>query len=181
MRKLIYLINVTIDGIADHNAVIADDELHDFYTNLLGTVDTVLFGLKTYKLMVSFWPNASSDPNTTKSELAFAEKFNSISKIVFSKTLLKAEWNNTTLVKNDIVEEVKKLKQQSGGNLSIGGISTALTLANAGLIDEFWFLVQPIIVGVGRQLFEGINTRHDLKFIESQKLKSGVIALHYEK
>lgn len=181
MRKLIYSINVTIDGVADHTAVIADDELHDFYTDLLGTVDIVLFGRKTYQLMESFWPVADQDPRTTKSMIRFADKFNSISKIVFSKTLDKAAWNNTTLIKENAVEEVSKLKQQTGKHLSVGGISLASALMKAGLIDEYWFLVQPIISGKGRQLFEEMNTRHDLQLLDTIKFNSGVTALHYKK
>ncbi|MGE5812546.1 MAG: dihydrofolate reductase family protein, partial [Ignavibacteria bacterium] len=125
MRKIIWAINVTLDGFADHTAMIADDELHYFYANLLNTVDTELFGRKTYELLESFWPTAYEDTRSTKGMIEFAHKINSMPKIVFSKTLDKAEWNNTRLVKEDAIGEVLKLKGQEGKNLSIGGISLA--------------------------------------------------------
>ncbi len=188
MRKLIYEINITIDGCAGHTTVIADNELHDFFTNLLDETGTVLFGRKTYELMVDFWPNAKNDPQSTESMIKFADKYNSINKIVFSGSLDKAHWNNTILNKGNAVEEVRKLKQQPGKSLSIGGISLASSLMKAGLIDEFWFLVHPIVSGKGRKLFsqsdgspEGLNERTDLKLIESIIFKSGVVAINYKK
>lgn len=137
MKKLIFAINITIDGFADHTAVIADDEPHDFYTNLLNDADTLLFGRKTYQLMESYWPQAQNDPQATKSMIEFANKINSLPKIVFSKTLHTAEWSNTKIVEENIVEEVQKLKNQygfsqTGDNLlegvkdSTGGFTTVL-------------------------------------------------------
>jgi dihydrofolate reductase len=181
LRKLIFAVNVTIDGFADHTAVIADDELHDFYTNLLSTVDIVLFGRKTYQLLESYWPKAPEDPNATKSMTEFANKINSLPKIVFSKTLDKAGWNNTRLIKGNIIDEVLKLKEQSGKSLSIGGLSIASTFMKHGLIDEYWFLVQPIILGRGKRLFEGITDRISLKLVDEKTFNSGVVVFHYKK
>lgn len=179
MRKLILSINVSLDGFADHTVAIADDELHDFYTNQLDTIDTVLFGRVTYQLMESFWPHAPEDPQSTESEIAFANKINAVPKIVFSKTLQNATWNNTRLVKGDLVEEAKKLKQGNGKNISVGGLSIIQTLANLSLIDEYWLLVQPLVVGKGRRLFDGIDHQLDLKLVDTQTFKSGVVVLHY--
>jgi len=181
MRKIIFAINITIDGFANHTAVIADDALHDFYTDLLSTIDTVLFGRKTYQLLESYWPNAPDDPQATKSMIEFAHKINSIPKIVFSKTLDKATWNNTRLVKENMVEEILKLKNQPGNNLSIGGLSIASHLTKLGLIDEYFFLVQPIILGTGTPLFGNLNDRIDLKLIDTKIFCSGVVAKHYQK
>ena len=163
MRKVIFSINVTIDGFADHTAVIADSELHEFYAGLLDNADVILFGRKTYELMVSFWPNAREDPRSTKSMIKFADKFNSISKVVFSKTLNDVIWNNTRLAKNDLINEFLNMKKQEGTNISIGSLSIASQLMKLGLIDEYWFLVQPIVLGNGKQLFESLNERIDLK------------------
>ncbi len=180
-RKIIFAINVTIDGFADHTAVIADDELHDFYTDLLNTVDIVLFGRKTYQLLESFWPIAYEDPGSTKSMLKFADKINSMPKIVFSNTLNEVHWNNTSLVKGNMVEEILKLKNQPGNNLSIGGLSIASHLTKLGLIDEYFFLVQPIILGTGTPLFGNLSDRVDLKLIDTKIFYSGVVAKHYQK
>ena len=179
-RKLIWAINVTIDGFADHTAVIADDELHDFHTDLLGNVDIVLFGRKTYQLMESYWPVAPEDPAATKSMFKFANTINSIPKIVFSKTLQKVAWNNTRLIREKITEEVRKLKQQPGNSLSIGGITITSNFMKLGLIDEYWFLVQPIILGTGKHLVEGIQDQHNLKLADTKVFNSGVVALHYK-
>jgi dihydrofolate reductase len=181
MRKIIFVINVTIDGFADHTAVIADDELHDFYTNLLKTVDIMLYGRKTYELMESFWPEAHLDPKSTKSMVNFANEINAMQKIVFSTTLTEVTWNNTRLVKENMLQEIRKLKKQEGKFIAIGGLSIASVLAEEGLIDEFWFLIQPIILGMGKPLFTGLKNRINLVHAETKLLKSGVVAVHYYK
>lgn len=199
MRKLIFAINITIDGYADHTSGIADDELHDFYANLLGTVDIVLFGRKTYQLIESYWSKAPSDPQATKSMIEFANKINSLPKIVFSRTLDKISlsseaatmegWKNTKLIKENMLEEVLKLNEQSGNNISVGGISIASTFMKRDLIDECWFLVQPIVLGGGRRLFsqrdgmpEKLNHyNRQLELVDTDKFKSGVVVLHYKK
>ncbi len=179
MRKLIFSIHISLDGFADHTVAIADDEMHDFYAHQLDTLDTVLFGRVTYQLFESFWPLAPTDPQLTKSVVEFAYKINAIPKIVFSNTLDHAGWNNTKLVKGNMVNEVIKLKNQDGKNMSVGGISTAQALMKESLIDEFWFCVHPVIVGNGRRLFDGLNDRHDLKLVDAKTFHSGAVVLHY--
>ncbi|MFW9867640.1 MAG: dihydrofolate reductase family protein [Candidatus Thorarchaeota archaeon] len=181
MRKLLAAINVSLDGYADHEIAIADDELHDFYTDLLNNVDIILFGRVTYKLMESYWPIAPNDPEATASMIKFAHKINNMPKIVFSKTLEKVEWYNTKLIHDDIIKEVKKLKQQSGKSLSVGGISVIQALTNEGLIDDYWILVQPIIIGKGKLLFDGIDQTIKLRLINTKNFKSGVVVLHYQR
>lgn len=180
MRKLIWAINATIDGFTDHTALIADDELHNFHADLLGTVDIILFGRKTYQLMESYWPNAPEDPKATKSTIRFADRINGMSKILFSKTLNKVTWNNTKLIKENITDEVLKLKEQPGNGISIGSISIASHFMKPGMIDEYWFLVQPVILGRGKHLVEGIQDRHNLELLDTKSLKSGIVVLHYQ-
>lgn len=179
MRKLIFSINISLDGFADHTVAIADDELHKFYTDQLNTLDTVLFGRVTYQLFESYWPTAPGDPNATKSMVEFAHKINALPKIVFSKSLQGAGWNNTQLVKGDAVEEIINLKQGIGKSMSVGGIRLAQSLMKLSLIDEYWLLVQPIIVGEGRRLFAGESDRRDLKLVDTKSFHSGVVVLHY--
>lgn len=181
MRKLIYDINVTTDGIADHTAVIADDELHDFYAELLDNAGIVLFGRKTFKLLEDFWPAADKDPRSTKSMLRFADKINNIQKIVFSQTLNEVTWANSILVNSDAIEEIKKLKNGSGKDMFIGGISLASALMRQKLIDEFLFLLHPIIAGSGRRLWEGLEESCELKLVETRRFNSGTLVLHYLK
>jgi dihydrofolate reductase len=172
-------VNVSLDGCADHRMGIADDELHDFATEFLGRVDAALFGRVTYELMASYWPVAPGDPSATKSVIEFANRINAMPKIVFSKTLEKAEWHNTRLVREDAVEEVKRLKEEPGGDLSVGGLSLATALMGEGLIDEHWLLIHPVVWGKGKRLFEGLNVRRNLKFVDTRTFRSGVVVLHY--
>ena len=184
MRKIIFSINTTIDGFADHTAGIADAELHDFFADFLVDIDVVLLGRKTYEMMADYWPHAAEDPRSTKSEIRFADKYNAVPKIVFSKTLKEVNWNNTRLSKGNMIEEVLKLRQSpSGGskNIAAGSLSIASALAEKNLIDEYWFLFHPVILGKGKQLLEGLNNKINLKLIETKNFGSGVIAAHYEK
>jgi len=180
MRKVIFAVNITITGSADHTDVIADDELHDFYTDLLNDVDLVLFGRKTYQLLESFWPNAQTDARSTKSMLRFADKINSLHKIVLSKTLTKVCWNNSEVLKGNLREKILALKRQKGKNISIGGLSVATELTKLGLIDDYWFLVQPIFSVYNKQIFDGLNKVAKLKLVDTKTFNSGVVVLHYQ-
>ncbi len=177
MRKLVFSINISLDGFADHTLFVPDDTLHDFYTEQLERQAAVLFGRVTYQLFESYWPNAPADPQSTQSLLQFARQINAMPKIVFSKTLREAGWNNTRLVTGDMIEEVRRLKQETGGSLLVGGISLIQTFLNLGLIDEYWLLIHPGIAGRGRRLFDGV-TRSEHKLIDAAHFKSGVMALH---
>jgi len=180
MRKLVLSINVSLDGFADHTVTVApDDELHFFYRHLLDETDIALFGRVTYQLMEGYWPHAHQDPKATKGMLDFADKFNAIPKIVFSRTLKKAEWNNTRLVRDGMVDEVIRLKQEPGKSISLGGISISQEFMRRGLIDEYWLVVQPIVVGEGKRLFDHLNGSISLRLVDTRVFGSGVVVLHY--
>ncbi len=154
MRNVVFAINITIDGCCGHELVVADDELHEYYTGLLRDSDIEIFGRNTYHLMYPFWHDVAMNQSELKAINEFASVFDSIPKIVFSTTLKSVEWNNTTLLRSNLQEEIVKLKQQPGKNISIGGLSIASQLAQFGLIDEYRFLIQPIVAGKGPRLFE---------------------------
>jgi dihydrofolate reductase len=179
MRKLVFSINISLDGFADHTVAIADDELHDCFSGLLDNTGIELFGRVTYQMMESYWPYAHDDPVASMSTLNFADKFNSIPKIVFSGTLEKAEWNNTTLIRSNALEYVAGLKETEGKDLFIGGIELAGSFMSHDLIDEYWLLVHPVVAGKGRRLFESVNEKLKLRLVESMVFKPGVVALHY--
>jgi dihydrofolate reductase len=179
MRKLVFSMNVSLDGFADHEVALADDELHDFATDLLDTQEMVLFGRVTYQLFESYWPVAPEDPQATKSMVEFSRKINAMPKIVFSNTIPGASWNNTRLVRGDAVEEVKRLKEEDGKSLAVGGISLIQSCMNLGLIDEYWLLVQPLLWGKGKRLFAGVMGRHGQRLLEMTTFRSGVVILHY--
>lgn len=180
MRKLVFAINITIDGFADHTAGIADDELHDFFTNFLDSIDVSLMGRKTYQLMESYWPKAHEDPNASKSTIDFADKFNAMNKIVFSNTLTEVKWKNSRLASKSLLEVVSGLKNQNGKNISAGSLSIANQLFNASLIDEFWFLIHPVVLGKGKKLFDVLEMKSQLQLIDIKKFNSGVVVLHYK-
>ena len=180
MRKLVFAINITIDGFADHTAGIADDELHNFFTNFLDTIDVTLMGRKTYQLMENYWPKAHEDPNATKSTIDFANKFNAMNKIVFSSTLTEVKWKNSRLASESLLNVVSDLKNQNGKNISAGSLSITNQLLNANLIDEFWFLIHPVVLGKGKKLFDELNIKSQFQLIDIKKFNSGVVVLHYK-
>ena len=183
MRKLIYAINLTLDGCCDHTKGIAGEDVHEFFTELLHTADTFLYGRKTYELMVPFWPDvAKSNAAETKSMKEFADAFVAVKEIiVFSTTLTKSPDEKTRIVKGDLRDEVMKLKQQPGKPILAGGVDLPSQLIQLGLVDEFQFVVQPVLVGEGRRLLEGIQLQENVKFLDSTVLQSGSIVLRYGK
>jgi dihydrofolate reductase len=181
MRKVIFAINITINGFADHTAMIADAEVHNYFSDMLDDADVILFGRKTYQLMESYWPNAWNDSGSTESEKRFADKINSIKKIVFSDTLKIVDWQNSVLSEKDPVTTVSELKRQEGKIISVGSLSIASQLFKENLIDEFWFAIHPVVSGNGPRLFDGIDINTELKFVDSKKLNSGVVVIHYHK
>jgi dihydrofolate reductase len=180
MRKLIASINITLDGFCDHTAVIADDELHLVASDLLKSVDAVLFGRVTYQLMESSWPPIVKKPTGQKSVDEFAVLIDNIPKIVFSRTLKNVEWKNTRLVKAGLKEEVIRLKQQPGRSLLAGSPGIIIELMQLGLIDEYQLCVHPIILGNGLPLFKNTGDRINLKLLKTRTFSSGAITLYYE-
>ena len=184
MRKLIFAINITLDGCCDHDKVKADDETLEFFTDLMRDVDLQVFGRKTYELMVPYWPDIAKNPaGETKATIDFARAFVSVNKIVFSQTLEGVEGDNTRIVRANLRGEILKLKQEQGKNMIVGGINVSSQLIALGLVDEFCFVVSPIVAGKGRRLLEGASLpeKLQLKLVESKIFKSGCVALRYLK
>jgi dihydrofolate reductase len=183
MRNLIFSINMTLDGCCDHTKTIGDEEILEYFTHLMRDVDLLVFGRKTYQLMVPYWPDVAKSHSTSKASNEFADTFNSINKIVFSQSLDSAEGQNTRIVRSKLQDEILKLKQEQGKNILTGGVSIPSQLIELGLVDEYRFVVQPIVAGEGRRLSEGIclQERLQLKLVESKIFKSGCVALHYLK
>jgi len=182
MRNVIFAINITIDGCCDHTSTIADEELLEYYTHLMRDVDLLVFGRKTYELMVPYWPDVAKDQSATKAENEFARTFDSSNKIVFSRSLDSAE-GNTRIVRTKLQDEILKLKQEPGKNILAGGVNIPSQLIELGLVDEYRFVVQPILAGEGRRLLEGVSLpeKLQLKLVESKPFKSGCVALRYLK
>ena len=186
MKKVIFAINTTLDGVVDHMKIgPPDQETGEYFIRLTRDTDTLLYGRKTYQLMVPYWPDVAKNPSgqsTARDE--FAQAFNAVDKIiVFSQSLDSAEGEKTRIVRTSLHDEVLKLKQGQGKNIMTGGVTLASQLAELGLIDEYHFAVHPIIAGEGRRLFEGVNLQEklQLKLVESKTFKSGCVVLHYLK
>jgi dihydrofolate reductase len=181
MRKVIYAINLTLDGCCDHTKVIGDDEILEFHTQLLREADVLVFGRKTYELMVPYWPEVAKNLSETKASIEFARQFDSMKKMVFSRSLNGAADANTRMVHGDLRDEIVKLKQESGKSILVGGVEIPSQLVELGLVDEFYFVVQPIVAGEGRRLFDRVSLRErlPLKLVDSKILKSGCVALRY--
>ena len=180
MRKVTFAINITLDGYCGHESGIADDELHEYFTGLLRDSGVEIFGRNTYHLMYPYWHDVAVNQSETEVINEFARTFDTMSKIVFSTTLKSVEWNNTTLLHSNLREEIMKLKGQPGKNISIGALSIASQVAEWDLIDEYHFVVHPIIAGAGPRLFESVKNR-TLNLIGQKTFGSGVVALHYKK
>ena len=181
MRNVIFAINITLDGCCDHTKGIVDDETLEYHTQLLREVGLLVFGRKTYQLMVPYWPDVAKDQSATKADNEFAKAFVSTNKIVFSRSLDSAEDKNTGIVRTNLHDEILKLKQEQGKNILVGGVDIPSQLTELGLVDEFRFVVQPIVVGEGRRLLEGVSLPEKLqiKLVESKIFKSGCVALRY--
>ena len=183
MRNLIYAINLTIDGCCDHTKIIPDDDTFEYFIELTRDADLQVFGRKTYQLMVPYWPDVAKDQSATKADREFAEAFVSLNKLVFSRSLASGEDGNTRIVRTNLHDEIVKVKQQPGKNILVGGVDIPSQLIQLGLIDEYRFMVSPVIVGEGRRLLEGVSLpeRLRLKLVESKNFKSGCVALRYLK
>ena len=183
MRNLIFAINLTLDGCCDHTKLSGSDEVLDYHRELLADVDVLLYGRKTYELMVPFWPDiAKNHSGETRATNEFAQAFASVNNIVvFSRTLDRAEGENTRIVRSGLQDEILRLKQESGKSILTGGVSIPSQLIELGLVDEFRFVVQPIVVGEGRRLFDDLSLpeKLQLRLVESKILASGYVALRY--
>jgi dihydrofolate reductase len=184
MRNVIYAINITLDGCCDHTKQLADEEVHEYFTNLMRDVDLLVFGRKTYQLMVPYWPDvAKNHSGDTKAENDFAQAFASKTLVVFSQSLDRAGDKNTRIVRTNPRDEILELRREQGKNILLGGVAVPSQLIELGLVDEFRFVVQPIIAGEGRRLLEGVSLQEkfQLKLVESKIFKSGCVALRYLK
>ena len=181
MRKVILFNMMTLDGFFEgpgrsldwHNV---DAEFNTFAIDQLEAADMLMFGRVTYEMMAAYWPT----PAAMGDDPVVAEKMNTIPKLVFSRTLAQAEWSHTRLVKTDAAAEVSKQKEQSGKDILIfGSARLAATLTAPGLIDEYRVIINPVILGGGTPLFQGIHQKLNLKLLQARTFGSGNVLLYY--
>ncbi|MFZ1917056.1 MAG: dihydrofolate reductase family protein [Terriglobales bacterium] len=184
MRNVIYAINVTIDGCCDHTKFNPDEETFDYFIRLLrDEAGLLVYGRKTYQLMVPYWPDIAKSQSETKADIEFGQAFVSKKLVVFSRSLDSAADKNLRIVRTNLRDEILKLKQEPGKNILVGGVDIPSQLIELGLVDEYRFVVMPTIVGEGRRLMEGVSLpeKLQLKLVESKTFKSGCVALRYLK
>ncbi len=187
MRKIVSSMHISLDGFAggphgEIDWIKVDEELFNFLTPITEQADTALYGRVTYRMMEEYWPTAAERPAATKHDREHSRWYNSVMKIVLSKTLHPSDVRNTIIVSEDIPKIINTIKQGTGKNiLMFGSPSAAQTLMQHNLIDEYWLFVNPIILGNGIPMFANFKNSIHLKLREAKVFSSGVICLHYEK
>src|SRR5260221_7568046 len=180
MRKIFLFNLITLDGYFegpnhDISWHMVDEDFNKFAIEQLDDIGTIIFGRVTYEMMASFWPTdlAKDDPETAK-------LMNEASKIVVSTTLEKADWQNTRLIKDNVKNELQKLKESNGKDIAVFGSSKlAVSLIEMGLLDEVRVIVNPIILGEGTTLLKGIKNKVNLKLTKSQTFGNGNVMMFY--
>jgi dihydrofolate reductase len=185
MRKVIYMTSISVDGYieaarGDPSWMFPDEQLHRHFNELESSIDTHLYGRRMYELMAAYWPTADEKPSAPAYEVEYARIWKSVPKIVFSRTLHRVDWNSR-LVKGDALEEVARLKEHPGKDMSIGGAGLASTLGEGGLIDEYRLYIVPIILGGGKPMFRELCDRINLSLVEVQRFASDVVLLRYRR
>jgi dihydrofolate reductase len=179
MRPLRYSINVTLDGCCDHREGVPDEELHQHSTEWIAQADALLFGRVTYEMMESAFRPPGQLAEMPEWMLPFARTIDAAKKYVVSSKLEEVDWN-AELVRGDLGDAVRELKEESGDGLATGGVQLPLALAELGLIDEYEFVVQPRLVGHGPTLFAGLSERVELTLVDRQEFECGAVALRYQ-
>lgn len=187
MRNLIFFMHTSLDGFVagpkgEMNWIHVDAEIFDFVGTMTETADTALYGRVTYEMMQGYWPTAGDAPDASKHDKEHAAWYNKVAKVVLSKTLHEKELNNTTVISDNLADNINKIKNQDGKNILIFGSPRAShSLLHEGVIDAFWLFVNPVLLGEGIPLFKGVTEITKLELIETKTFSSGVIALHYGK
>lgn len=187
MRKLVFFMHTSLDGFVagtngEMNWIKIDDEMFDFVATMTEKADAALYGRVTYEMMQNYWPTAWDLPNASKHDKEHSAWYNKVQKIVLSKTMNGNGLDNTTIISDQLAENINTIKKQDGKNILIFGSPRAShSLLREDLIDEIWLFVNPILLGNGIPLFKDVTKITQLKLVETKIFSSGVIALHYEK
>ncbi|SHN21795.1 dihydrofolate reductase family protein [Actinacidiphila paucisporea] len=183
MRKIVLMMSVSLDGFMEGpnreiDWHLVDEELHSYFNAHLSTMGAFLDGRVTYELMAEFWPTADQDPSSPEPVKEFARIWRDMPKIVYSRTLERADWN-ATVVREVVPAEVEALKAEPGGDLALGGADLAAAFAEHDLIDEYLIYVHPVLLGAGKRLFAGAADRASLRLLDTRRFGNGVVLLRY--
>ncbi len=185
MRNLVYSMMVSLDGFVETpdrklDWVIIDEELHRFANDQARKRGAFIYGRRLYEVMAEYWPTADADPSAPEYIADFARIWRDKPKIVVSGTLESVEWNSR-LVRDNVAEEIARLKEQPGNDLEIGGANLASSVMPLGLIDEYGLFVHPVVLGAGTPFFPPLERRLDLTLVETKKFGSGSVYLRYRR
>jgi len=178
MRKIIAVINMTLDGFCDHTAISPDKAIHDHYGERLKNAGTALYGRKTYQLM-EFWKGLAEHPSGEKTMDDFALNMDAIPKVVFSRTLQSVDWKSAQVASGELEAETISLREKPGGDILICSRSIIIALINLGLVDEFQLMVHPVVARKGLPLFDELADEVVLKLVKTHIFDSGAILLYY--
>lgn len=178
MGKLIYLLNVSIDGFAetpDHGTewTAVDDELHTWFNDQMRSLDASLYGRRMYEVMAAYWPTGEDDPEATDAMREFARIWNPMPKIVFSTSLEQVD-HNSRLVRGDVGAVLEALRTEFDGDIGVGGPNLAGQFVRRGLVDEFRLVVHPVVLGAGTPFWPGLDGPLRLELLERRPFASGV-------
>jgi dihydrofolate reductase len=187
MRKITLFMHITLDGFTagpngEMDWIKVDNEIFDYAGHMTGNADAALYGRITYEMMEGYWPTAGDQPDASKHDIEHSRWYKSVEKVVISKTLKGKKIPNTRIIGDDLVTEIYELKQKAGKGIVIfGSPSASYPLTQHKLIDDYWLLVNPVLLGKGIPLFKDVNEKMNLKLVETKQFSCGVVALHYEK
>jgi dihydrofolate reductase len=183
VRRIVLMISVSLDGFFEGPGGnldwhLVDDEVHTEFNAVLGAMSAFLDGRVTYELMAEFWPTADRDPESTPPMVEFARIWRDMPKVVFSRTLERADWN-ATVVREVVPDEIRRMQAEPGGDMAVGGADLADEFRRHDLIDEYRLYVHPILLGEGTPLFRTADTRAELRLLETRTFGNGVVLLRY--
>jgi dihydrofolate reductase len=178
---LTFVLNVTLDGCCDHREGIADDEMLDHFTQLIGKAGAMLYGRITYELMEDAWPAVARDEKAPRAMREWARKLEDMPKYVVSTSRRDFPWNGTVHLEGDLRTAVTQLKERTPQGVLVGSPMLSATLERLGLIDEYHIVVHPVLAGHGPTLFQGMERSRHLDLVSSTRLKSGIVAMHYRR
>jgi dihydrofolate reductase len=183
MGKVVYLMNVSLDGFVetpDHSLdwTIVDEELHFWFNEQSRAADVFVYGRRLYEVMAAYWPHGASDPEATPAMVEFAQIWNPKPKVVFSSTLETVDWNSR-LVRGNVGDEIERLRTEVDGEIEIGGPTLAAEVIRRGLVDEYRLVVHPVVLGAGTPFFPALDRPLALRLLETRRFASGVLYLGY--
>lgn len=186
MGKIVLFMHSSLDGFAagtkgEMNWIHVDQEIFDYVAERIAATNTALYGRTTFEMMESYWPTAANQPGASKHDIEHAAWYKTAHKIVLSNTLDQTKFANTTVIGANYATELRKIKQETSGEILLfGSPSTAHALLKESLIDECWLFINPVLLGGGIPVFEGIQAKQPLKLVKTQVFSSGVVCLHHE-